>query len=148
MTARAYVEADGDRDGVINALERRGLFHLEASLRADLVPMAFGWALLRKMGVRSFPSVFVLRQDSGEDEQIAVGDSHVFTAALGLADDVMENGHTKVRNQATVQCVCYQSTDLIAVSQALDADPQLDLAEVELTGILYGYSIEQYQSAA
>jgi len=141
LTARAYLLADGDRDIAISNLIKDGFSELAASLRVDLIPMAFGWCLLKKMGVTKFSSEFNL-QDTGE--QVMVADSHVFIAALGLARDIFENGYTEIFSKQLVEMLVSHSAEVDALNKALNSMPDLELSEVTLSSSLFGYTSEDY----
>jgi hypothetical protein len=106
LTARAYLLANGDRNNAVDRLTEEGLSRVAAGLRADLVPMAFGCGLLKKMGIRNLPSAFNL-SDTGE--KVKVSNSHVFTTALGFALEVFENGYTEIFSKRVVEMFVSQS---------------------------------------
>ena len=141
LTTRAYLLADGDRERAIANLVKDGFSELAASLRSDLIPMAFGWCLLKKMGVTEFPSKFNF-QDTGE--HVMVADSHVFIAALGLARDVFENGYTEIFSKRVVEMLVSHSAEVDALNKALNSMPDLELSEVTLSSSLFGYTSEDY----
>jgi hypothetical protein len=107
--------------------------------------MAFGWGLLKKMGVKHFPSEFEL-SDSGE--KVKVSNSHVFTTALGFALDVFESGYTEIFSKKVVEMFVSQSAEVNALNKALNADPDIELSEVSFTSSLFGYSVEEYEANA
>jgi len=145
LTTRAYLLANGDRDNTINQLTKEGMSKVAAGLRADLVPMAFGWGLLKKMGVNNFPSEFNLT-DTGE--KVKVSDSHVFTTALSFALEVFENGYTEIFSKRVVEMLVSQSAEVNASNKALNDEPELDLSEVSLSSSLFGYTAGEYEENA
>lgn len=145
LTVRVYLLVNGDRESGIDRLVDEGLTRIAAGLRVDLVPMAFGWALLKKMGVRHFPSEFNL-PDVGV--KVKVSDSHIFTTALGFALDVFENGYTEIFSQKTVEMLVSHSAEINALNKALNTEPGLDLSGVTFSSSLPGYSAEEYASNA
>ena len=145
LTTRAYILASGDRDNAIERLTEDGLSRVAASLSSDLVPMAFGWALLKKMGVKQFPSEFSL-SDTGD--KVKVSDSHVFTAALKFAVDVFENGYTEIFSKRVVEMFVSHSAEVNALNKALESEPNIELSEVKLSSSLFGYSVEEYAANA
>lgn len=144
-TTRAYILANGERDNAIDLLVEKGFSNLAAALRVDLVPIAFGWALLKKMGVQKFPSDFDL-SDTGE--KIHVSNSHVFTAALSMALDVFQTGYTDIFSQRVVEMLIAHSAEVDALNNALNSDPNLNLSEVSLSTSLFGYTSEEFQQNA
>lgn len=145
LTTRAYLLADGDRDGAVNDLINNGLSNVAAGLFADLIPMAFGWGLLRSMGVKQFPSEISLTET---DETVKVSDSHVFTAALGVAMKIFENGYTEIFSKRVVEMLVSQSAEVNALNNALNSEPDLDLSQVSLSSSLLGYSAEEFLANA
>jgi hypothetical protein len=145
LTTRAYLLANGDRDNAVDRLTDEGLSRVAAGLRADLVPMAFGWGLLKKMGVMRFPSEFNLL-DTGE--KVRVSDSHVFTTALGFALEVFENGYTEIFSKIVVEMLVSHSAEVDVLNKALIAEPKLELSELSLSSSLFGYSAEEYAANA
>lgn len=144
-TTRAYLLADGERDNAIKLLVEEGFSNIAAALRVDLVPIAFGWALLKKMGVQQFPSEFDL-SDTGE--KVHVSNSHVFTAALSIALDVFQNGYTEMFSQRVVEMIITHSAEVDALNKALNSDPNLNLSEVTLSSSLFGYTSKEFQQNA
>lgn len=144
-TTRAFILAEGDRENAIGLRVKEGFSNVEAALHADLVSMAFGWALLKKMGVRQFPSELDL-SDTGE--KVKVSDSHVFTTALGIAFDVFQNGYTDIFSQRVVEMLISQSADVDALNRALNSEPDLNLSEVSLSSSLFGYTSGEFEQNA
>ena len=145
LTTRAYLLANGDRNNAVDRLTEEGFSRVAAGLRADLVPMAFGWVLLKKMGVKNFPSELEL-SDTGE--KVKVSDSHVFTTALGFALEVFEKGYTEIFSKSVVEMLVSQSAEVNALNKALNAEPELDLSEVSLSSSLFGYTADEYEANA
>ncbi|MEO0826057.1 MAG: hypothetical protein AAFY67_10390 [Cyanobacteria bacterium J06642_9] len=137
-----------DRAITVALLVREGLTQLEANIAFDLIPIAFGWALLRKMGIEEFPSVFILRNENLEDQEVPVSSSHIFTAALSIAFDIFTRGYTDDFPKDLVTALCFESADVNAVSKALKADPNIDLSASKLTTILFGYTKDEFQDVA
>jgi hypothetical protein len=145
FTTRAFLMANGDREKAIEQLVIDGFSEIKANLRVDLIPIAFGWALLKKMGVESFPSYFEL-PDSGE--KVNVSGSHVFLAALDVAIDVFENGYTEIYSERVIRMLVDRSAEVDAMNRALNAEPHLNISQVKLSSSLHGYSVEEYESNA
>ena len=82
---RHYINAD---------LADQGLEGTDRDIALEVVVAAFGWAILRRMGVRKFPNIFIIHQPDGERGELNVADAHLFVAALGIALDLFENGYT------------------------------------------------------
>ncbi len=145
LTTRAYLLANGDRDEAVVNLTKDGFSELAAGLRADLISMAFGWCLLKKMGVTKFPSEINM-SDTGE--KVKVSDSHIFTTALSLAYDVFENGYTDIFSKRVVEMLVSQSAEVNALNKALNSTPELDLSEVTLSSSLFGFTAKEFEKNA
>ncbi len=145
QTTRAFLLASGDRDKAIDLLIEEGIAGVAAALYSDLIPMAFGWALLKEIGVQKFPIEIEL-QDEGT--KVKVTNSHLFTAALNLAWDIFQNGYTEIFSKRVVEMLVSHSAEVVAMNKALNSDPKLNVAEVELTSSLFGYSSKEFAQHA
>jgi hypothetical protein len=67
---------------LVSALEREGFSHLHAEKLCIFVPSAFAWALLKQMGLQSFPSYYVAFDRFGKEIEQPIAREHYFTAAL------------------------------------------------------------------
>ncbi|MCF6439256.1 hypothetical protein L1077_07430 [Pseudoalteromonas luteoviolacea] len=144
-TTRAYILASGDKENAIAFLVKEGFSNIAAALYADLVPMAFGWGLLKTMGVQKFPSEFDLT-DTGE--KVKVSDSHIFTTALGIALDIFRNGYTDIFSQRVVEMLISHSAEVVALNKALNSEPDLNLSEVSFSSSLLGYTSVEFEQNA
>lgn len=140
-TTRAYLVAKADRDDAIDLLVKDGFTRVAASLRADLIPMAFGWALLKKMGVEKFPSEISL---SDTKEVAKVLESHIFTAALSVAFDVFQNGYNDIFSQQVVEMIISHSAEVDALNRALNSNPNINLSEASINSSLFGYTYMEF----
>jgi hypothetical protein len=95
--------------------------------------------------VQQFPSEFDLT-DTGE--KVKVSNSHSFTAALGIALDVFQNGYTDIFSQRVVEMLISHSAEVDALNRALNSDPNLNLAEVSLSSSLFGYTSGEFEQHA
>ena len=141
IAARAYLQENNERSGAVRHLVNEGLSEVAAGLRADLVPMAFGWALLKKMGVVNFPSYFELTENG---DKVKVSESHVFTAALGIAIGIFENGYNEIFSKKVVEMLIAHSAEVDALNKALNDNPNLVLTEISFSSKLVGYTASDY----
>ena len=147
--ATALEGAAGDRDSAIAALSSSTLSSTHAALRLDLAAIAFGWALLRKIGRRSFPSHFVLRPPAEDERAVMHSRSHIFTAALDIAVRTLEAGYAPPFTKAAVEYLCGLSPEVRALNQALDAEPDFNVAEGEFSPpVLFGYTMSDFEAAS
>ena len=117
-------------DDIVASLVADGLHEIDAWLLALFVPSAFAWAILKKMGVSSFPNSFVVSDDDGNDVSIPVAQEHYFTGALQIANDVMQNGYNDLVTKHVFTAIISRSAEIGAVNQLLDAGH--DIAEASI----------------
>jgi hypothetical protein len=77
---------------LVAALEKEGFSHLHAEKLCVFVPSAFGWALLKRMGLQSFPNHYVALDRFGREVKLPIASEHYFTGALQLAYETLEHG--------------------------------------------------------
>ena len=58
------------------------------------VPSAFAWALLKRMGLQSFPNHYLALDRFGKAVQLPSASEHYFTGALQLAYQTLEHGRS------------------------------------------------------
>jgi hypothetical protein len=73
-------------DEVVSALVGDGVGQVDARLLVQLVPCAMSYPMLRRLGVTSFPSFYVVRARSGRVVHLPLAGEHYFTAALAWAE--------------------------------------------------------------
>ena len=71
-----------------------GYSKIEAEKLNVFVPSAFSWPVLEKLGVSTFPRVFIAASANGHHVEFPVLEQHYFTAALALASSIFHNGWT------------------------------------------------------
>ena len=145
--AAVLTATNGSRDEAIAKLVSAGGDELRAALGVDLLPIAFGWAAMAKMGVRRFPESLVLRVVGADDVEFPISACPLFTTAHEIATDIFSNGFTDLFPQSVVQALCFGSADVKAVMKAVDKDKSLDLGQIEFTSILFGYTPENIEEA-
>lgn len=148
LVAEACAARRMDRHLLSLDLAESGLERTEGDVAIELVVTAFGWAILRRMGVNNFPSVFVIDQPAGEQVELKVAEAHLFTAALGLAVDLFENGYTASLSKDGVAAIIAASAEVGAVSKALNDNPSTDLAKSSLRTSFYGFDATEFKIAA
>jgi len=115
---------------LVAALERSGFTRLQAKKLSTFVPSAFGWALLKRMGLHSFASHYVSRDGAGGEVEVPIAREHYFTAALELAFNTLERGWTSVLPKETFTNVVGRSAEYGALNKLLHAGKSLKDAEL------------------
>ena len=145
--AEALEATRGNRDEAIEKLVNTGGNELRSALGVDLLPIAFGWAAMEKMGIQTFPESLLLRAIGVEDVDYPIAECPLFLSAHNTARDIFENGFTDLFPQSVVQLLCFLSADVKALTKALDRDKSLNVSELEFTSILFGYSPDEIRAA-
>jgi hypothetical protein len=130
---------------IIVALVESGVGELDAEVLVRFVPCAFAFALLKLMGLNSFPSTFRVYNAAGELVELPLALEHCFTAALSVGYEVITQGYTPRISKETFQAVTQRSAEMDAVNKYFEAGNTLE----ELKGariaapILIGPTAEQ-----
>jgi hypothetical protein len=117
-------------DGLVAALVARGHRTIDAEKLCLFVPSAFTWATMKRMGVKSFPSTYVVSDAAGNDVALPISGEHIFTAAQFLANETLTHGWSEELPRSTFEAVACRSAEMDALNQALDA--KVNLAEAKL----------------
>jgi hypothetical protein len=110
---------------LILALEAEGFSHLHAEKLCVFVPSAFGWALLKRMGLRSFPSHYVVFNRLGAEVELPIAREHYFTAALQLGFEILERGWTPYLTKETFTNVLVRSAECGVLNKFLNSGKSL-----------------------
>lgn len=117
-------------DELVAALIARGYSTIEAEKLCLFVPSAFTWATMKRMGVQSFPSTYVVFDAAGNEVALPIAGEHIFTAALYLGYECLWQGWTEELPRSTFEAVACRSAEMDALNQALDA--KVNFAEAKL----------------
>jgi hypothetical protein len=71
---------------VVTALVGEGVGRVDAELLVRFVPCALSYPMLRRLGITSFPSFYVVRTSSGRVIHLPLVGEHYFSAALVWAE--------------------------------------------------------------
>jgi hypothetical protein len=115
---------------LVAALERKGFSHLHAEKLCVFIPSAFTWALLKRMGVDSFPNHYRALDRYGKGVSLPIANERYFNAALQLACDRLEHGWSGALTKDQFQSVVVRSAEYGALNQALHAGKALEGAKV------------------
>ncbi len=108
-----------DDEELAEFLQAQGIPKVDAKLLVLYVPMAFAWAICRKMGVSQFPNYLVLADRDGNPVEMPVSREHYFLAALQVGLDVTENGFTEEITREGFEAILIKSADFDALNNAL-----------------------------
>jgi hypothetical protein len=114
-----------DEDELVSALQRQGYSPLQSEKLNAFVPSAFAWAMLKRMGVESFPSHYITFAKSGQEVQLPLAQEHYFSAALLLAYQTLEEGWSDELPRSTFEAVIGRSAEMGAANQALSSGSSL-----------------------
>jgi hypothetical protein len=106
---------------LVAALEREAFSHVHAEKLSVFVPSAFAWALLKRMGVQSFPSHYTAIDRFGKGVNLPIAKEQYFSAALQLACDTLEHGWSPVLTKEDFQRVVVRSAEYGTLDKALRA---------------------------
>jgi hypothetical protein len=106
------------------------------------MPMGFGWAVLKKMGVSNFPDKFIIFDQNGEKVEVKIASEHYFTAALGIAHKTVEFGYSQAITKTVFTAIIAHSADLRAANEALNEG--LDISGGSISPpIVYDLTLEE-----
>ena len=135
----------GNEDEVRKQLCNDGLSGADAKKAYYFVQAAFGWALIKKLGVSKFPSDLRFQSRRG-DFSVPVSSQHVFTAALVVAVNIMEHGYTQALPKEVFSSVALSSAEADAVNKALNAGE--DVSGAEISTAFHGFEPEDFGMTA
>jgi hypothetical protein len=104
---------------LVSALEAQGFSHVHAEKLCIFVPSAFAWALLKRMGLQSFPSHYVALNGFGAEVELPVAREHYLTAALELGFETLERGWTPDLTKEKFTAVLLRSAEYGALDKLL-----------------------------
>jgi hypothetical protein len=110
---------------IVEQLIAMGHSSVHAEKLNAFVPSAFAWALLKRMGVSGFPNHYIALANDGREEQLQLAQEHLFTAALHLAYETLENGWTESFSRQTFETVISRSAEMSAANKALNSGESL-----------------------
>jgi hypothetical protein len=114
-----------------DALVAKGYSRLDATKLCLFVPSAFAWAMLKAMGMQSFPATYNRINADGSEYEVAIATEHHFMAALRLAYAVLQQGWTEQLSRPLFELVIARSAEMGAVNRLLDAGHQITDATLE-----------------
>jgi len=129
-------------DALVSTLQERGFSSVDARKLCSFVPSAFAWGLLRRMGLKKFPQVFIALDLSGRAVEFQIGRQHYFSAALDLAYWTLEQGWSPEFSRMCFERVASRSAEMGALNQLLEAGEQLPGAELQPPQV-FNFSAEE-----
>jgi hypothetical protein len=127
---------------LVGALVGEGVGKVDAELLVRFVPIAFTWAVLKKMGAVGFPSTFVVLDREGRAVEMPISREHYFTAALGVAMDVTTNGFSERVGREVFEAIIMRSAEMNAVGKMAAAGKSVAGSRV-LSPTLLGITAEE-----
>jgi hypothetical protein len=115
---------------LVAALESEGFSHLHAEKLCLFVPSAFAWALLKRMGLQSFPDHYVALDRFGKEVQLPIASEHYFAGALQLAYETLEQGWGPILSKQKFQSILVRSAEYGATDKLLRSGKSLAGAEL------------------
>ena len=118
LAGQIYELRDRDDAGVVAELARRGASPAEAEAAAVVVPLAFGRALLHRIGVRVPDEVILASAAGGKDRTVRLADLTLARQAIRFAETAVTHG---VVASDQVAALAMRSPEMQAVNNALHA---------------------------
>jgi hypothetical protein len=118
---------------IISTLARELGDNLTARMIYYFLPITFGWALLKKMGVEKFPSTFKLLDKKNNEVEFNVSEQNMFMGSLTLAFNTFEYGYTEKVTQEVVTELINRSAEVDAANRALNAGSEIKGASLQST---------------
>jgi hypothetical protein len=103
-------------DELVHSLEGLGYTTTQAEKLNAFVPSAFSWALLKRMGLESFPSNYVVISNAGREVPLPIASEHFFTAALHVAYYTLEQGWSDELSHAAFEATISRSAEMEAAT--------------------------------
>ena len=132
---------------LVASLEQQGFSYVHAEKLCIFVPCAFAWAVMMRLGLKSFPSDYIAMNASKQEVKLPIANEHYFTAALDIANRTLENGYNLVLTKKVFQDMVTRSAEFGAANKLLNAGKSLKDAELlplRLLGISAELASEQW----
>jgi len=129
-------------DQIVEALVQQEVPKLDSELLVRFVSMAFTWVLLRKMGVNSFPSSFIVFDKRDRPVELPIAREHYFASALVIADNVVNHGFSDRITRPTFEAIIARSAEMDSANKVLAAGKELAGSKI-LSPALLGLSAEE-----
>lgn len=120
ILARGVTDADA-----VEQLQQQGHARVDAVKLSLMVPSAFSWPVLKRLGVTQFPDHFLVPDRAGQLQPFPVAQQHHFTAALTLAFDVFEHGWKAPLDRPTYEAVAARSAEMDIIHKVYSAGGDL-----------------------
>ena len=104
-------------EDVVAALVRDGVGEVDAELLIRFVPCGLSFALLKLMGMSTFPDTYQVQNSAGQWVELPLAAEHYFSAALGVGYAVTTRGYTGRVSKEAFQAVTLRSAEMNAVNQ-------------------------------
>jgi hypothetical protein len=114
----------------VAALVSKGIAGVDAGFLAAVVPIAFSWMILRKLGVEGFGDELFAFDSKERPVAFAMVREHYFAAALSIADDIATHGFSSRISRTTFEAIVARSRLMQVANDRLDAGE--DVTKIKL----------------
>ena len=109
---------------------------VDAKLLVLFVPMAFSFAIFRKMGVTLFPNTYLLSNRYGKPVEMPIAREHYFSTALQIACSTTEHGYNSTVTREGFEAIISRSAEMNAANELLDKGGDLARSTIGSSYIL------------
>lgn len=141
-----YANRNEIEDSIISVLAKEFNNNLTARILYYFLPITFGWALLKKMGVENFPSTFNLLDKHNNEVEFRVSEQNLFMGSLTLAFKTIEYGYTDKISKAVVAELIHRSAEVNAANKALNSGAEIKGASLGPT-LIHSIKAEELLNA-
>jgi hypothetical protein len=124
-----------DEEGLTAMLRAADFEQRDADCLAALLPIAFGRAMLQKLGVTAFRDDALVSHPDGSKSWIFFSDQPLYVAAVQIAVQALHHG---TPTPSTAQRLTNWGSELKAFAPAIQAGQPID-GRVASTTLFYGY---------
>lgn len=121
LTVKGFHETpDIEDEALASRLCDAGVPKVDAELLVLFVPMAFSFAIFRKMGVTSFPNTFLVSDRHDKPVEMPIAREHYFSTAQQIAFSTTEHGYNDAVTREGFEAIVSRSAEMNAANKLLD----------------------------
>lgn len=128
-----FAHRNKSEESLLSVLAKEFGNNLTARKIYYFLPITFGWALLRRMGIENFPNTFKALNMNNTEVEFNVSEQEIFMGSLTLAFNIFEHGYTEIITQEVVTELINRSAEVDAVNRALNAGADIKGATLQET---------------
>ena len=137
LTVKGFHETpDIDDETLVAQLCDADIPKVDAELLVLFVPMAFSFAILRRMGVTSFPNTYLVSNRHDKPVEMPIAREHYFSTALQVAFSTTEHGYNDTVTREGFEAIVSRSAEMNAANKLLDKGGDLAGSTVGPTFIM------------